>query len=227
MPKKFTLFLFLIISLFSCQKPIVFPEGAGPGETAKPGSGTETTEGAIYYVKGNLDGAAVSWIIKDEFNSKWAAGTSARSLRDKGVAVGYNGGSISLITTDPRDYFPRVTIEFGTTKVNFDDDMYSYLKSFLTTGNWNYAPTTDYVIDTKSVIINYTDKVGKEYSSCGAQTGTLKVVSTTLLPATLGRLDGLKVKVEFECKLYPQDGIGNIINFTNAEALIRVESDLY
>lgn len=227
MYKKLSLLLFLSLSLFSCQKPIVFPEGAGPGETAKPGSGTETTANAIYYVKGNLDGIAISWIIKDEFDSKWAAGTSARSLRDQGVAIGYTGGSISLITTDPRDYFPRVTIEFGTTKVNFDDDLYSYLKSFLTTGNWNYAPTMDYVIGTKSVIINYTDKVGKGYSSCGAQTGTLKVLSATPLPATLGRLDGLKVKVEFSCKLYPDDGIGNAISFTNAEALIRLESNLY
>ncbi|RZK34182.1 MAG: hypothetical protein EOO90_31165, partial [Pedobacter sp.] len=125
MYKKLSLLLFLSISLFSCQKPIVFPEGAGPGETAKPGSGTESTASAIYYVKGNLDGIAISWIIKDEFDSKWAAGTSARSLRDQGVAIGYTGGSISLITTDPRDYFPRVTIEFGTTKVNFDDDLYS------------------------------------------------------------------------------------------------------
>lgn len=221
---RLTLIFLLATLMLSCQKPIVFPEGAGPGGKGNPGSGSESNTGnALFYFKGTLNGAPINWEVTD--GRTWSNGTTLRSeLNNVGIITGSQGGTISTIRAD-FEVYPQIEIEFRTMQVStLDEHRYDYLKSFVTTGIWQFDANEDLKVGTKAIIIRYIDKNNKEYTSLGAQNGHIITIDkVTATPAELGIPAGLDVKVSWSCTLYPYDGTGSPLTLTKAEALVHLE----
>jgi hypothetical protein len=116
-------------------------------------------------------------------------------------------------------------IEFKTFNKGANDDAAIVFNNFVNTGNWAFANTLDYTIGTRSIVIYYTDNSGKQYSSVGSQSGSSANVATvTPVTASVYNSDpGLKIKLTFNCKLYPLDGIGSVITVTNTEATVFLD----
>lgn len=217
--------LILVILLFSaCKKdPVDYSAynaehgthiGDGPGGTD---GGTNTT--ALYYFKGSLGGKSLNWVVDAEESKGWSSGSASNRSSDMGV----NTGSLTAIIDATMGQNPNIGIEFRTMQYNFDTDKPAYLKAFVTAGAWAFDTDNNFTVGTKTISVQYTDAAGNQYSSDGVQTGNANVVSADVLPAELGRADGLKIKVTFSCTLYALDGISSSIQLTNAEAVVRLE----
>lgn len=225
--KKLNLTFLLILAIFlfsACKKDAVDYSaynaehgthiGNGPGGTD---GGTTTT--AEYYIKGTFGGKALNWIVDANESQGWSSGSASNRSSDKGV----NTGSLTAIIDATMGQNPNIGVEFRTMQYNFDADKPAYLKAFVTTGAWTFDNNNSFVVGTKRISIQYADASGKQYSSDGVQTSSANVVSADVLPAELGRADGLKIKVTFSCTLYALDGTSASIQLTNAEAVVRLE----
>jgi hypothetical protein len=89
--------------------------------------------------------------------------------------------------------------------------------SFVKAGALAYASTTDYTIGAKSIVVYYTDGSGNQYSTIGSQTGSsFNVISVTPVTGDAYNADsGLKIKLTFNCILYPFSGTGSSITIAN------------
>jgi hypothetical protein len=78
-------------------------------------------------------------------------------------------------------------------------------------------------------VIYYTDIAGKQYNTIGAQTGSAaNVAAVTPVTGSVYNSDaGLKIKLTFNCTLYPTDGTGNSLKITNTEATVFLDDLLY
>jgi hypothetical protein len=204
---KLTLVLFLTVLLFSrCKK-----------DSAK-NDNTNTTN-AEYYFKGTLNGTALNWQVNDALNT-WVEGSSATLSNDQG---NISGGITALISAG-NGFQPQFGIEFKTYNKPAADDYTTVFSGFVKTGSWAYSTNASYAVGTKAIVIYYLDASGKEYTSVGGQSGsTANVITITPIAASLGRNDAQKIKLTFNCTLYPADGTGAALNLTNAEATVFLE----
>jgi hypothetical protein len=181
-----------------------------------PDKSTTTNQ---YYVKATINNAPIDWEVTDN-NTNWVPATASQGSSDEGVFT----GSLTAQIYGAKNYLPLIGIDFRTLYLSYEDDKTAYFNNFVTTGAWNFAVSPFYAKDTKSVIVYYTDSNGHAYSSVSThQTGTLKVVSVTRIPATLVDNEALKIKVAFSCILYPLDDSGDTIALTNVDATVYME----
>jgi hypothetical protein len=139
---KIILVLLLTASLFSaCKK-----------DSNKKGS-TSTSPTSAYYFKGSLNGTATDWEATTT-GTGWTAGSSAATVNDQGDI---SGGITAELT-----YFPAQQQVFGIEFKTFDkgpnDDAATVFNSFVQAGTWAYASTTDYIKNTKSIVILLSDR---------------------------------------------------------------------
>lgn len=207
---KLTTALFLMLCLFSMCKKDSSPKN-------------NNTSNSEYYVKGTLNGQPWNWNVPAD-QSGYVVGSSSILPNNQGVI----SGGITALVSSASNVQPQLGIEFKTFTKNENDDAATIFNNFVTTGAWTYASTLAYVSGTKSVVIYYTDSNGKTYSSIGAQSGSsLNVVSSTPVSGSVYNSDpGLKIKLTFNCKLYPTDGTGNTLTITNTEATVFLDDML-
>lgn len=174
---------------------------------------------AEYYLKGTLNGKALTWQVDP--SSVYATGTSSALSMDKGNITGELTATISEFNNSK----PLFGVEFRNIQVNTSEDITAYFNSFINTGTWPFATSlSDLTSMAKSLVIDYTDDKGNAYSSVGPQTGNnATVVSVTQIPKQLGTAESLKIKLTFSCQLYPVDGIGSSLTLSNAEATVHLE----
>jgi hypothetical protein len=139
-----------------------------------------------------------------------------------------SGGITALVSANP-GLQPQLGIEFKTIDKGPNADAVTVFNSFVDTGAWAYAATLNYAIGTKSIVIYYTGNAGKQYNSIGAQNGSnANVIAVTPVPGSVYNSDsGLKIKLTFNCTLYPTDGTGNSLKITNTEATVFLDDLLY
>ena len=207
---RLAIVLFLTISLFSMCK--------------KDSKKDSNTSNSVYYVRGTLNGQAWNWQVPADQNT-YVVGSSSILPNDQGTI---SGGITALVSAYP-GFQPQLGIEFKTFKRGPDDDAPTVFNSFVTAGAWAYSGTLDYTIGTKAVVIYYTDNTGKQYTSIGAQSGSsFKVESATPVMGDIYNSDpGLRIKLTFNCVLYPRDGTGNAMTITNTEATVFLDDLLY
>ncbi|MFN0293631.1 hypothetical protein [Pedobacter helvus] len=224
--KKFKLTLsIIVIALFICCKKntehINVDDTSTPAKNNGGGSQSQPSN-ATYYAKGKIDGVSFIWEVTNNHDS-YSFGSSASSSFENGIAIGGVSGSISKIITNQMIQ-PVLDVEFKTMRVSYLEDKFTYLKSFITEGNWTFDTTDSYLVGSKNLRIKYVNKDGKVYfSSKGIQTGsTASVISTKVVPEQLGIPPSLDVKVSISCKLYPEDGTGNAVMLTDAELSLNI-----
>lgn len=211
---KLLLSFIAFLALTSCRKPL----DLSPDE--------HDTSDAFFYIKGKLNENTFTF-KETPHASKYAAGYSLRTSRYEGVSWGYFGGSITKTGDTFPQFYPSINIELGTTKVNYDDDFYAYLNSFINIGKWNYAINDEFTEGVKSVIVHYTDQNGKVYHSMGPQTESFTIKEIKALPENIVSEEGLALKISFSCTLFPVNKQGPSLVLSNGEALIKVSSQLY
>jgi hypothetical protein len=206
-----TLFFVAIVLIFSaCKK-----------STVSIKTNTITAE---YYLKGTLNGQAVTWQAAIDGSPGYFAGSASVLSRDLGVTT----GELTALLSASAGLKPQLGVGFRTFKVNYDQDIPAYFNNFINTGAWAYAANDNHTVGVKALTIYYTDAQGKTYSTIGLQTGSISNVSAvTQVAARLGSNESLKVKLTFSCTLYPTDGTGANLSLTNAEATVLVEDQLY
>ena len=203
---QFTLAILLTLSLFSACK-----------KDSKSGGNAPSSE---YYFQGSINGTAVDWEASTTGNG-WAVGS--------GSALSNNAGEISGgITADLTEFpaaEPQLGIEFKTFDKGANGDPEAIFNAFVTTGAWAYASTLDYTVGNKSIVVYYTDSNGTQYSSIGSQSGSsANVVTATPVSGDAYNADpGLKIKLTFNCTLYPVSGTGSSIAITNGEATVFLD----
>lgn len=193
------------------------------GDVLPPGvvdSGTVNTPiTAEYYFKGTLNNKTLLWQVTTAGND-WTAGSAAAVSNDQGNITGSLTGYIGDVNTQT----PQIGVEFRTYQYIFGTDKPAYFNGFVTSGTWLLATEQTTPPEQKYVVITYTDSSGKAYTSVGTQTGnSVSIVSVTQVPASLGTAEGLKIKLKFNCSLYPVDGTGSPVPLKNAEATIFLE----
>jgi hypothetical protein len=209
-PKLIAL-LFLVLCLFSmCKKDPKTPPATTNGE---------------YYVRGTLNGQALNWQVTADQSSSWVVGSSAALSNDQGDI---SGGITALVSANA-GFVPQLVIEFKTIHKTQNEDFATAFNSFVNTGTWTYSNSLDYVIGTKSIVIYYTDSTGKQYATIGTQSGSsANVISVTPVAGSVYNSDsGLKIKLTFNCILYPTDGTGGSLKITNTEATVFLDGMLY
>ncbi len=192
-----------------------------PGD--RPDDPDHPDEPKDYYFKGALNGKNLAWNVTDNF-SGWVIGSSSTVANDMGDLKGGLGALLSA----SEGFKPQLGVEFYEINVRFDADKTAYLKGFITTGAWLLATkSTDLQPGKKVIVIHYVDANGTEYSSLGAQaTGTFKVSSVTYIPPQPGINDAFKIKLTFNCTLYPVSGAGPSLSLIDGKAVIRLENSL-
>lgn len=194
----------------------------GNGSGSNP-SGNIT---APYYFKGTLNGQSILWQADpDSYNDDYSVGSASSLSLDKGNESGALTASIS----GPTLVRPEFAVEFRTFQVNTSQDIPAYFNTFVNTGAWTFATSnSDLSSNAKTLVVDYTDAQGNQYSSLGAQTGnSITVVSVTQIPASLGTNESLKIKLTFSCKLYPATSSGTTLTLSNAEATLLLKDMLY
>jgi hypothetical protein len=178
-----------------------------------------------YYFKGTLNDQALSWQGTDDFSGYVTGVGSIFTTDQKGNRT---GGLTALFSAHNTTFQPQLGVEFRTYYYNYDaKDIPSYFAGFLAVGSIPLLITNTYAVNTKTLVINYTDAQGKTYNSIGAQSVTnANIVSIASVPAQFGRSESLKIKLTFSCKLYPSFTGGSTLNLTDAEATIRLEDFL-
>jgi hypothetical protein len=206
---KLTTALFLVLCLFSMCK--------------KDSKNSSNTPNQTYYVKGTLNGQAWNWQVPAD-GSTYVVGSSS-SL---GNYQGTISGGITALVSASAGFQPQLGIEFKTFNKGEDDDATTVFNNFVNTGNWAFASTLNYTVGTKSIVVYYTDNAGNQYSSTGSQSGSsFNVVTVTPVTGSVYNSDsGLKIKVTFNCKLYPVSGTGSAITITNTEATVFLDNML-
>ncbi len=184
----------------------------------------QTTITSTYYFKGALNGQAVTWQAEIDGSPGFYVGYSSVLSRYQGDV---SGGLTGLLSAKGV-LKPQLGIEFRTFMINNSQDITAYFNGYVNTGAWAYAVNNNYTPGTKALAIYYTDKAGKSYSSIGSQTGSSSnVMAVTRVPPRPGSNESLKIKLTFNCTLYPADGTGSNLPLTNAEATVLVTDDLY
>ena len=209
---KLAVVLVLVASLFTmCKKD----------SKKDPTTNTPTTE---YYVKGTLNHQGWNWSVPAD-GSGYVVGSQGALGNDQGTIT---GGIRPLISANNSSFQPQLGVEFKTIAKPIDSDAATVLSNFLTTGSWSYASNLNYTVGTKSVVVYYTDSSGKQYSSIGAQGGSiLTIQSVTAVPGSVYNIDpGFKVKLIFSCVLYPVDGTGGALPAENVETTMFVDQTL-
>jgi len=192
---KLAIFSTLIVALFAGCKgfsPAFDLDGLG----GTPGE---------YYFKGTVDGKQVDWK------------SSVNSLSGFVPGSGYSGGTVFALIGKMPQLQPQINLQF-TANPNSSD-----FNSAVVPGAISLA-TDVFPDNTKQWLqINYIDDNGKNYSSVDqGQNGTATVLSVTKIAANSLHGRELKIKVVFNCTLYPLDGT-NSISLTNGEATLQVE----
>jgi len=192
-----------------------------PGD--RPDDPDHPDEPRDYYFKGTLNGKNLAWNVTDNFTG-WAIGSGSTVANDMGDLQ----GGLSALLSASEGFKPQLGVEFYEINVRFDADKTAYLKGFITTGVWPLATKdADLQPGKKGIVIRYIDAGGTEYSSLGAQTGgDAKVSSVTYIPTQLGVNDAFKIKLTFNCTLYPVSGTGASLSLANGQAVIRLENSL-
>lgn len=226
----------MLLSLAGCGLPqVIKPNTTGepvitipviPGTpTVDPPSNTVTGE---YYFKGSVDGKTVNWSTSATAKG-WTEGWANSSSRGTEDVTGSMGGTLSEMPS----FKHQLTVEFKTIQILYTANKSAVFKNFVKLGAWNFATDDSKVINTKFLSIHYSDANEKHYSTLGgSQTGSVSnILSATPIPASLGTEEGLKVKLTFNCKLYPVDSgnqpmAGQPITITNGEATIRLTNSL-
>jgi hypothetical protein len=207
MKSKLTLLVITLTIFLSCKKIPVIPE-----------TGKINSE---YYFKANLNGKAFQLQATEDGEGGYVGSAFAGSLFE-----GLTTGSLTALLSAANDEFtPQIGIEFGTMKVNYDEDKFAYMKSFIVPGRVDYM-THFGPDDTKKIVIHYTDKSGKRYSSIGPQSNFVTIKEVTALPPQLGVDDRLKIKLTFEGTLYSVEDDSAPLVMTKGEAVVRVENQL-
>lgn len=213
---------FLILGLLLCISCKKIPKLPG----TDPDIDTSTT--GNYYLKGTFNGKPLNWQLSDIYGIGFI-GSALSSTLDKGITIGGLAATLSPAQTlsPTMSIIPQIGIEFRTIRVSFDEDKFAYLKHFINVGALDYLTIDEYTVGTKSIVIYYVDKDEKEYTSIGPQTGKANITSVVALPPELGLEDRLRIKLTFSCKLYPKDGKGDALIFTNMEAIVKLSNYLY
>jgi hypothetical protein len=208
---KVAVFLVLAFTLFSaCKK--------------SPANTKTDTITAEYYLKGTLNGKAVTWQAAIDGSPGYVTGSSGALSLDQGVTT----GELTALLSATTGYQPQLGVGFRTFNVNYNQDIPAYFNSFVNTGAWAYAVNDNHTAGVKAIAIYYTDAQGKTYTSVGAQTGgSANVVAVTPEAARVGSNESLKIKLTFSCTLYPTDGTGATLALTNAEATVLLEDLLH
>jgi hypothetical protein len=135
-----------------------------------------------------------------------------------------SGGITSLVSASA-GFQPQLGIEFKTFNKGENEDATTVFNNFVYTGNWAFASTLDYTAGAKSIVIYYTDISGNQYSSIGSQSGSsFNVVTVTPVTGSVYNIDpGLKIKLTFNCKLYPVSGTGSAMAVINTEATVFLD----
>jgi len=213
---NYTFLLLLTGFISSCKlDPPIFPTTASNKTTTTTTTTTGSTITATYYFKGTLGGQAVSWQVTDNVNGYVTGFIGNNVLYSEGLITGELSASIAAAGTAQ----PAIAIEFWTYVVD-DGGYVAYFNNFVNTGTWAYLATDAFAPNTKALAINYTDGTGKQYSSIGPQSSTAKIISVSQIPAQNGIPESLKIKLTFNCILYPTDGTGNALTLSNAEATV-------
>ena len=189
----------------------------------KKDSKKDTTPNSVYYVKGTLNGQAWNWQVPAD-QSGYVVGSSSSLSNNQGYIL---GGVTALVSAS--GFQPQLGIEFKTFNKGPNDDATTVFNNFVTTGAWDYSNTPNYTVGTKSIIIHYTDNAGKQYSSIGEQSGSGANVSvvTPVTGSVYNSDPGLKIKLTYNCTLYPVDGTGNSLTVGNTEATVFLDNLLY
>jgi len=191
-----------------------------PGE--RPDDPDHPDEPKDYYFEGTLNGKKLTWNVTDNF-SGWVIGSSSTVANNTGDLQ----GGLGFLISASEGFKPQLGVEFDEVNVRFDADKAAYLKGFITTGTWSLATKdADLQPGKKAIVIHYADAGGVGYSSVGAQTGNVKVSSVTYIPPQLGINDAFKIKLTFNCTLYPVSGTGATLVLTDGKAVVRLENSL-
>jgi hypothetical protein len=204
---KLTAALFLVLCLFSMCK--------------KDSKNSSNTPNQTYYIKGTLNGQALNWQVPAD-ESTYVVGSSSSLSNNQGDI----SGGITALVSASAGFQPQLGIEFKTFNKGENDDATTVFNNFVNTGNWAFANTLNYAVGTKSIVIYYTDNSGNQYSSIGSQSGSsFNVVTVTPVTGSVYNSDpGLKIKLTFNCKLYPVSGTGSAITITNTEATVFLDN---
>ncbi len=208
--KKFALLLLLLAVGFNgCKK-----------------DNNDKEESSEYYFRGTIDGSNVSWNVTE--TSDWQIATSSSNSYDQtGRGLGAFSATIDLNSNHPEK--PGAASQFAASfktyeiiQVGVSADIFN---NFITAGPWPNASTKNRFKGIKDMYLQYTTADDKRYSSIGSQTGSsFNVVSVTQLGETHSSNASLKIKMNFNCKLYPDDGIGNPLTLNNGEAILYLEN---
>ncbi len=230
--KLLSLIALAVSILASCQKdpPDFKAYFAANGTGTATGGGTTTSTGggstanaSDYYFKGTLNGAAFDWQVTDNVNG-WIYVAAAITTVDTGVTTGNIQAVIENATANA---VPQLNLTFETISLNSGQNQSTYIKSFLATGAWVVDSTLFMPATVKAILVNYTDAQGNAYWSVGAQAGSnAKLVAVTSVAASGHTKSGFKVKLTFNCNLYPVLGTGNTIVLSNAEATVFLGDSL-
>lgn len=155
-------------------------------------------------------------------------GSSTDPQTDNGIVTTGISGLLSGMGTNTQAF----SIQFETLNYATTANKTSVFAAFFTTGAWVYNASPERLAG-KRVSVNYSvaDPVtnkSKSYSSrSGDQTGNTFTVNTiTQIAAKPGEDASAKIKMTFSCKLYPLDGVGAALTFTNVEAVLNIANTL-
>ncbi|PTQ96823.1 hypothetical protein C8P68_104313 [Mucilaginibacter yixingensis] len=192
---RLAIFSFLIVTLFAGCKgfsPVFDFDGLG----GTPGE---------YYFKGTINGKQADWKA------------SINSLSGYVIGSGYTGGTVFAIIGKMPNLQPQLNLQFTANPASSD------FNQAVVPGVIRLA--TDFLPDNSKqwLQVNYIDENGKNYYSVDAsQGGTATVLSVTKIAANSLHGRQLKIKIMFNCTLYPSDGSSSI-SLTNGEATLQVE----
>ena len=211
------LLIVTILFLSACTlDPPIFPKTTSSSRTT-------TTTKSGYYLKGTLNNQAVDWEVTDNITG-WLSGSNSEMTTD---SQGDISGGLSAAIVASAGLEPEIQIEFHTFQVAAGGDKSAYFHSFITTGPWIFAASSNIPVTPQTLVIDYIDDAGKAYTSEGMQTGnSANIVSVTPIAATGSSAESLKIKLTFNCNLYPIDGSSGTITLTNAEATVKLEDRL-
>lgn len=193
-----------------------------PGD--RPDDPDHPDEPKDYYFAGTLNGKKLSWNVTDNL-SGWVIGSSSTVANNN---TGYLQGGLGFLLSASEIFKPQLSIEFDYVNLRVDADKIAYLKNFITTGDWLLATKdVDFQPGKKVIVIHYADASGMECSSLGAQTGgNAKVSSVTYIPPQPGIKDAFKIKLTFNCVLYPVNSIGAPLTLADGKAVIKLGNSL-
>lgn len=200
----------MCITLSGCKKK----------DTVTDESVTPPAALAEYHFKANLNGVDYVYEMKSGSNVNMLSISDNQNINGTEM---FRFGAEMEATSAPANFpFPVVGIAIQTLKLLTPDVSDTDFFGFIKKGNYPYID--NYVLGLDGIIVEMVDKSGNFfYSSDGIQNNaTFLIDVATPKAATIGTVAKVKVRANFNCRLYNING--STIDVKNAELVIDIEN---